>query len=57
MKFGRFYGGEAEIIGDEKTKIIFQNEYLAVENQSEKVSVPDIITLVDSFTLRPITTE
>ncbi|MBO8182504.1 MAG: DUF917 domain-containing protein [Archaeoglobus sp.] len=57
MKFGKFYGGEAEIMGEEKTKIIFQNEYLVVENRSERISVPDIITLVDSFTLRPITTE
>jgi hypothetical protein len=57
MKFERFYGGEAEIVGDERTKIIFQNEYLVMENQSERVYVPDIITLVDIYTLRPISTE
>jgi hypothetical protein len=57
MKFGKFYGGEAEIVGEERSKIVFQNEYLMMDNEHELVSVPDIITLLDSFTLRPITTE
>jgi hypothetical protein len=57
MKFRKFYGGEIEVVGEEKAKIIFQNEYLIVENDSERVTVPDIITLIDKDTLGPVTTE
>jgi len=56
-KFRRFYGGEAKIAGEEHMRIIFQNEFLIAENGFERFTVPDIITLLDRDTLRPITTE
>jgi DUF917 family protein len=57
MKFKKFYGGKMEIVGERKLKLIFQNEYLVVEDDAERVTVPDIITLMDKDTLKPITTE
>ncbi|AGK62005.1 hypothetical protein Asulf_02042 [Archaeoglobus sulfaticallidus PM70-1] len=57
MRFNRFYGGQVEVVGDKKISLIFQNEYLVAENGVERVTVPDIITLMDVDSLRPITTE
>ena len=57
MKFKRFYGGKMEVIGESRLKIVFQNEFLLVEGEDIRVAVPDIITLLDKDTLKPITTE
>ena len=58
MKLKRFYGGKLEIVGEkDRLRIIFQNEYLLAENSFERITVPDIITLLDKDTLRPISTE
>jgi len=56
-KYKKFYGGKIEITGKEKIKIIFQNEYLLAENDTRRVAVPDIITLLNKETLKPISTE
>jgi len=56
-KYKKFYGGKIEITGKEKIKIIFQNEYLLAENDARRVAVPDIITLLNKETLKPISTE
>jgi hypothetical protein len=56
-KFKRFYGGEAKITGESNIRIIFQNEFLIAENGIERVTVPDIITLLDRDTLQPVTAE
>ncbi len=56
-RFKRFYGGEIEVAGEKKVKVIFQNEYLVAENGVERVTVPDIITLLDKDTLEPVMAE
>ena len=57
MRLRRFYGGEALVSGENKLKIVFQNEFLLAENQEGRFFVPDIITLLDMNTLKPVSTE
>lgn len=42
---------------EEETKVTFQNEYLAAENGIERVTVPDIITLLNKDSLEPVMAE
>lgn len=53
-----FLKGTVSIIGNNKLTIAYQNEYLKVESESELIAVtPEIITLVDSESFLPITSE